>query len=178
MRWHYVTGVIFGVFTLTWVFSGMLSMEPFGWATQPGLQIPREAFTGGQVELNRFPSMDAATWNGIMDGRAIKEVEFLRIQDEPHYSIRTTRVLTDGWRPERLHQPHNVSGREQGNRFFVHAESLVVREGPFTADSIVARMKAAVPDVPVESAELLQEHDSYYYPRSPDSPADSAREVR
>jgi uncharacterized iron-regulated membrane protein len=28
MRWHYVTGVVFGVFTLTWAFSGLLSMEP------------------------------------------------------------------------------------------------------------------------------------------------------
>jgi PepSY-associated transmembrane protein len=170
MRWHYVTGVVFGVFTLTWVFSGMLSMEPFGWATQPGLQIPREAFTGGQVELEKFPAMDPATWERLMNQRAIKEVEFLRIQDEPYYSIRTTRVLTDAWRPERLHQPYNVSGREQGNRFFVHAESLAVREGPFTPDSIVARMKAAVPDVPVESAELLQEYDSYYYSRGRQTP--------
>ena len=79
-------------------------------------------------------------------------------------------MLTDAWRPERLHQPYNVSGREQGNRFFVHAESLAVREGPFTADSIVARMKAAVPDVPVEAAELLQEYDSYYYSRGRQTP--------
>ena len=41
MRWHYITGVVFGVFTLTWVFSGMLSMEPFGWATNPGLRFAR-----------------------------------------------------------------------------------------------------------------------------------------
>ena len=33
MRWHYVTGLVFGVFTLTFVFSGWLSMEPWGWAT-------------------------------------------------------------------------------------------------------------------------------------------------
>ena len=32
MRWHYISGVFFGVFTLTWVFSGLLSMEPFDWA--------------------------------------------------------------------------------------------------------------------------------------------------
>src|SRR6185503_16012659 len=28
MRWHYITGVVFGVFTLTWVLRGLLSMEP------------------------------------------------------------------------------------------------------------------------------------------------------
>ncbi|PYS12169.1 MAG: hypothetical protein DMG17_21315, partial [Acidobacteria bacterium] len=31
MRWHYVTGTIFGALTLTWVVSGWLSMEPFFW---------------------------------------------------------------------------------------------------------------------------------------------------
>ena len=68
MRWHYITGVIFGVFTLTWVFSGMLSMEPYGWATQPGLQIPRDAFTGGTVDLSRFAAMDPVEM-GSGDGR-------------------------------------------------------------------------------------------------------------
>src|SRR6185295_17457925 len=31
MRWHYITGLIFGVLTLTWAFSGLLSMEPWAW---------------------------------------------------------------------------------------------------------------------------------------------------
>ena len=30
-RWHTILGLIFGLFTCTWVFSGMLSMEPFDW---------------------------------------------------------------------------------------------------------------------------------------------------
>jgi hypothetical protein len=171
MRWHYVTGVIFGVFTLTWVFSGMLSMEPYGWATQPGLQIPREAFTGGTVDAARFAAMDPVKWNQVMAGRdAIKEIEFLRIHDEPYYGVRTARALTEPWRRERLHQPYNVSGRLQGNRIFVHAETLAVRDEPFTADAILARMKQAVPDVPVVEAQLLQEYDSYYYSRGRQTP--------
>ena len=171
MRWHYVTGVVFGVFTLTWVFSGMLSMEPFGWATQPGLQIPRTAFTGGTVDLARFAAMDPVKWEQVMAGRdAIKEVEFLRIHDEPYYGVRTARALTEPWRRERLHQPYNVSGRLQGNRIFVHADTLTVREEPFSADAILARMKDAVPDVPVVEAQLLQEYDSYYYSRQGQTP--------
>ena len=171
MRWHYVTGVIFGVFTLTWVFSGMLSMEPFGWATQPGLQIPRDAFTGGAVELSRFAAMDPGKWDGVMSGRdAIKEVEFLRIHDEPYYGVRTARVLNEPWRRERLHQPYNVAGRLQGNRIFVHADTLAVRDQPFSADAILARMTQAVPDVPVVDAQLLPEYDSYYYSRGGQTP--------
>jgi len=39
MRWHYITGVVFGVFTLTWAFSGLLSMEPFEWTNAAGLEV-------------------------------------------------------------------------------------------------------------------------------------------
>jgi hypothetical protein len=176
MRWHYITGVVFGVFTLTWVFSGMLSMEPYGWATQPGLQIPRDAFTGGALDLARFSKVDPASWAPLLAGRdPVKEIELLRIQDEPYYSVRTARVLTEPWKPERLHQPYNVSGRTYGNRFFVHGESLEVREGPFTLESIVARMKQAVPDVSIVEAELLPEYDSYYYSRGRQTPLPIAR---
>ena len=55
MRWHYMTGVVFGVFTLTWVFSGLLSMEPFAWTNATGLEVEREVMTGGPLELPRFP---------------------------------------------------------------------------------------------------------------------------
>lgn len=29
--WHHLTGLIFGVFVLSWVFSGLMSMQPWGW---------------------------------------------------------------------------------------------------------------------------------------------------
>src|SRR6185436_6757896 len=75
MRWHYISGMIFGVFTATFAFSGLLSMEPFAWTNATGLEVSRNVFTGGPVELNKFPRQDAAQWNGLLEGRGIKEVE-------------------------------------------------------------------------------------------------------
>jgi hypothetical protein len=171
MRWHYVTGVIFGVFTLTWVFSGMLSMEPFGWGTNPGLTIRRDAMTGGPVDLSRFPSMDPATWSRLLGGRAIKEVEFARIQDEPYYVVRPGEDPVHTLeRRERLHQPYNVTGRSEGERVLVAAQSLEIRNEPFSVDSLMARLKSAAPDVPVLEAQLLPEYDSYYYSRGRQTP--------
>jgi PepSY-associated transmembrane protein len=162
MRWHYITGVIFGVFTLTWVFSGLLSMEPFGRAAGPGLQIARNAFTGGAVDLTRFPVFDPAAWERVTGGRPIKEVEFVRIQDEPYYVVRTARELSHGPRPERLHQPYNVVGRQEGNRMLIAAGSLSIRREPFTVESLLARLKQAAPAVPITEATLLEDYDSYY----------------
>lgn len=31
MKWHHYAGLLFGVITLTWTYSGLLSMGPFNW---------------------------------------------------------------------------------------------------------------------------------------------------
>ena len=46
MRWHYITGAIFGLFTLTWAFSGLLSMEPFEWTRAEGLEVAARGLHG------------------------------------------------------------------------------------------------------------------------------------
>ena len=63
MRWHYLTGVVFGAVTLTWVFSGLLSVQPFAWMTVPGLRVPAEALAGGPLVLEDFPPIDPADWS-------------------------------------------------------------------------------------------------------------------
>jgi len=170
MRWHYVTGVVFGVFTLTWVFSGLLSMEPFAWSRREGLQVQGDVFTGGPLELSRFPAMDPAAWDRLLSGRAIKEVDLVRIQDAPYYVVRHAPNETGAGRPERLHQPYYVTGRAEPDRLLVAASTLEIRREPFSVDSLIARLMAAVPDVPIAESQLLSEYDSYYYSRGRQTP--------
>ena len=171
MRWHYITGVVFGVFTLTWAFSGLLSMEPFAWTNATGLEVRRDVFTGGSVDLAKFAAMDAPTWDRVVGGRAIKEVDFVRIQDEHYYVVR---LAPDdpaaAARRERLHQPYEVTGRAEPDRLLVAASTLEVRREPFSVDSLVARLRTAVPDVPIAEQQLLSEYDSYYYSRGQQTP--------
>ena len=95
MRWHYITGVIFGVFTLTWVFSGFLSMEPWFWASDGGLgEGMEEALKGGdggpgEVFCRRYP-----------ESRDAREVEFLTIQGDPYYRVQTS-AAKPSWSPQR-----------------------------------------------------------------------------
>ena len=44
--WHHVAGLVFGVFTLTWILSGLLSMNPWGWLEGAGAQRERELLRG------------------------------------------------------------------------------------------------------------------------------------
>ena len=60
MRWHHYAGLIFGVTTVTWLFSGLLSMEPWDWT--PGTAPTREQrdgashgpFRAGDVALDKL----------------------------------------------------------------------------------------------------------------------------
>jgi hypothetical protein len=145
MRWHFVSGAVFGVFAATWAFSGLLSMEPFEWfsrASGGGERIP-EALSGGPLDPAAFPAIDVERWQQAMAPPAPKEVEFRRIHGDPYYVLRGP-----GQKP-----------------ILVSARSLQVRREPFTVDSILARVKEGYPNAPVADAHLLSHYDAYYYNR-------------
>lgn len=171
MRWHYISGVFFGVFALTWAFSGLLSMEPFDWTNAEGVEIGPEAMTGGPVDLDRFPAFDAPRWAALLAGRTLKELELRRIQDAPYYLARHTEGTPDIATPrERLHQPYDIGGRGEPGHVLVDAETTTIRAEPFSTESLVARIAAAVPDTAIVSHDLLADYDSYYYSRGRQAP--------
>lgn len=144
MRWHYITGIIFGVFCLTFAFSGMLSMEPFYWASSGGTgNRINQTLAGGVLDLTAFPAADPSKWSQVLPGRPVKEIEFRRIQGQPFYLVRDDK-------PEPL---------------LVSANSMEIRREPFPMDSIMSRVKQGYPDVPITESTVLSEYDSYYYPR-------------
>jgi uncharacterized iron-regulated membrane protein len=171
MRWHYILGVVFGVFGLTWVFSGLLSMEPFDWTSADGLEVRRDALTGGPLELDRFAPFDARAWGALRAGRALKEIELRRIQDEPYYVARYTAAPVDGdAKRERLHQPYQIGGRAQPETRLIDAVTLRPKDESFTVDSLLARLRAGTPDAAIVEHALLTDYDSYYYSRGRQAP--------
>lgn len=150
MRWHYLTGLFFGVFALTWVFSGLLSMEPGNWASSGGMDPGgiQQLLAGGDLDLNQFPALDGAAWNKALNGRAAKEVEFQWIQGEPHFVVR-------GVEPRPL---------------LLSAKPLQVRRDPFPRESVMGAVIQGAADVPIVEAALLEDYDSYYYSKDRTTP--------
>jgi uncharacterized iron-regulated membrane protein len=171
MRWHYITGLVFGVLTLTWAFSGLLSMEPWAWTEKDQIERPiRQAFASGPGDLDEFRPMDLSAWSNILSDRQVKEVEFERILDEPHYIVRTSpndKTLV-GW-PDGGHQPYFVARDPDNARFVVSAKTMKKSEA-LRSDVIVERLKLAKPDIPVAETATLTEYDSYYYSRDRQTP--------
>jgi len=56
-----------------------------------------------------------------------------------------------------------VTGRVETDRALVSAKTLRPRIEPFSSESLMGRLGAALPDVPVVEQQLLREYDSYYY---------------
>ncbi len=149
MRWHYITGAVFGAFTLTWVFSGLLSMEPWNWVDRAGAGAEiRDRLTGGPSDLSQFRPVDPAAWERVLAGRAVKEIEFLRIQDDPYYLVR-------GPEPAPL---------------LLTASPLRIKREPFSIASVMTRVRQGEPDVPIAESQVLADYDSYYYARDPQPP--------
>ena len=158
LRWHYLTGVAFGLATLTWVFSGMLSVQPFAWMTAEGLHVSSAAVGGGPLVLADFPPTDTAAWEQATAGREVKEVTLLRIDGEAHYEVRMSRNRVASVDP---------SGHD---RLVVAANTLQPRRGPFDTQTLVERLRAALPAIPLAGATQLESYDSYYYGRGVDRP--------
>ncbi len=158
MRWHYIAGLLFGVLALTWVFSGLLSMEPFGWASGEGLSTGelRRTLVGGPLDARGFPQIDAEAWNDVLPGRSIKEITYTRILGEPYFMVRSTSAEPPSAEPPSAEPP--------SSRVLVSAETLEVRE-PFAVDVLMDRVQESYSDIPIIEVSLLEEYDSYHYSR-------------
>ncbi len=140
MRWHHIGGLAFGVLTLTWVFSGLLSMDPWQWPTS-GPDLNLNGALGGTNDLSRFPAIDMDKWQPLMSDGAVKEIDFAWIQDEPYYIVHGSR----------------------SGRLLVAANTMQVGREPSSLESLTARLKKVIPDVAILDAQVLSNYDSYYY---------------
>ncbi len=101
--WHHLTGLVFGVFVLSWVFSGLLSMQPWGWleskpdpSAEQSLQGTMPAWSTIHAALTSLPTATLPTQtvritSAMTDGKLHFNVVH-RSQQDSQPTIRTTRL--------------------------------------------------------------------------------------
>jgi hypothetical protein len=140
MRWHHYAGLAFGATTFTWIFSGLLSMDPWDWhpGTAPA-QAQREAVAGGPLSLTSLTvaRLRRALAEAAPEGG--RDVELIQFRGEPFIAIDGRLVAL------------NRSDRGAFARF--------------ESDAVEAAARAAMPGVPLADATWLDRYDSYYYDR-------------
>lgn len=166
MRWHHYGGLVFGVFTFTWVLSGGLSMEPWGWppSTSP-TRLQRQTVAGGA------PRLGPLTVSGVRDGAAAiaavfepKELEVVHFRGEPYLLASDPRP-----RPEAATLPTTLATlattRTSDQRL---VSVLRPEQGAFPRFEngvFEGLAEAAMPGVPIVDATWLRSYDDYYYDR-------------
>ena len=59
LRWHHYIGLVFGAASLAWIFSGLLSVDPWNWhADTNPTSAQRRAFGGGSLRLDDLTLAD------------------------------------------------------------------------------------------------------------------------
>ncbi len=135
--WHHWTGLVFGIATLTWVVSGLASMQPWGWLESPG--------PGGELaELAGRPLTGA---DAALLVRALAE--------RPRPGVVSAEVTVQQGRP------WAILVRADGSRTRASLPDLAPA-APDQAE-LAALARATKPTTPIASATLISEPDAYHY---------------
>jgi hypothetical protein len=159
MAWHHYTGLVFGLVTFTWMLSGALSINPYGWFSNTGpTPAQRGAVTGGPVNF------DSVTLAGLRSSLAAFSMQDpVSVRSGPSGSAFAPRELdVDQFRGElyvAADQPGSPARR--GMVWLDRPEAGVFTR--FDDNIMIDIAREAMPAVTMADAVWLNAYDDYYY---------------
>ena len=165
LRWHHYAGLLFGVVTLTWTFSGLLTMTPWNLFSGGGASpVQPGAIRGDGVVLDRFTVAPSAALVEFQREFQPKEVELLQFMGAPFYAA--YRVAGPSARPHQDGARSSTAGSRL-SRVLVAADGATprVKDG-FTRDELLVAARAAMSGMEPVEVTWLTDVDAYYYQRS------------
>ncbi len=167
MKWHHYAGLVFGLTTSTWMFSGLMSMTPWNWSPGHSPTRPqREAATGGPVAIA------VVTLDGLRGAlRALsaafvpKELEVASFQGMP---------FVTAYRPSaelRARAWLNTDDPAFIQPVMLERQMVLVSSGEtplftrFGADAVMEVARHAMPGANLTEAVWLNDYDAYCYDR-------------
>lgn len=142
-RWHHISGMIFGLFALTFVFSGLMSLTDLpDWMKKSQRQVPRHGMRdGGNIVKTPAYTLD---YRQVIAGIAgVKSVEWASYQRRPYY-----RVKTD-------HEEMNIDA----------SATDTIRRFVLTEEMIRRTVREAHGDSVAYTMEQITEYDDDYFSR-------------
>ena len=157
-RWHTILGLIFGIATVTWTFSGMLSMDPF-----PSLQSPPPAQSAGDdSDTDSRPSVA----DGLRGRVAMADFESVHPRDllakVPSLDVRELEYTSFAGRPVLA---ANLKG---GKTQMIELDGTLIPE--FDHQQITGIVKASASNPQVVETAVIDQYDFYYLDRTREAP--------
>ncbi|MEI8209986.1 MAG: PepSY domain-containing protein [Methylococcales bacterium] len=144
-KWHFWSGLIGGIVVLFWAFSGFIDTNPgkiFSAANPTKDELARFAGKDTPDIIRNWQPILPAILNVAVDGADVVELSWRHLNNEA-LLLASTR---DG---QRL--PQDLNGATLSTRF--------------SDTSLLEAIGRATKNAPIESQTVLNEYDSYYYPR-------------
>jgi hypothetical protein len=164
LRWHHYAGLAFGLFALTWTFSGLLTMTPWNLLDQGGPTAAQvRAVRGDGVAVDRFIVTPTTALAEFEKRFRPKEVELLQFLDAPYYAAYQ--------RAEPSARAHQDTARYAPAGGGLSRVLLTADDGPrvkdgFTQDELLAAARAAMFGMEPFEVTWLTDVDAYYYQRT------------
>lgn len=167
LRWHHYAGLVFGVITFTFLFSGMLSMVPFNWSPGNGPD-PSQALLirGNRLSLDQFGLYPADALRQFQTEFRPTEIEFRQFLGAPFYIAYAP--PEDAASIETVVSTYGSTGATLKS-LLVNGAGDVTQVGElFNAEELLEAARAVMPDFGVTEATWLTEYDAYYYGKGGD----------
>lgn len=140
MRWHHIGGLLFALVTITWIFSGLMSMNPWR-VFDSGAHAPRaEALAGGPLVLSAA-DVEPSQLLGNAQGQ-VRELRWIRVLG---------RTVVQAW----------SAGGQPALLDSASARTVMIDRVALRAASM-----HLLPEPPVR-IEQLSKYDLHYYAREP-----------
>jgi hypothetical protein len=163
MKWHHYAGIIFGIVTTTWAFSGAMSLgRPFpSLRNRPTTEAQRTAVAGSPLDLEQV------TIDRMQRGLAAFAPSFVPKQIDVHQFRGQPYFIA--YRPAAPYSYEEEIGANE-EQYQPRPEHLIVSVAApdaafrrFDNNSAWDVAKAAMPGLPMQDAAWLHEYDAYYY---------------
>jgi len=146
LRWHHYAGLIFGVIALAWIFSGMLSMEPWGVSEESAPDLEQVAAIRGHfVDAARFVNSPKSAIDVLHPQFAPKELDLIQFMGRPFY---------------RAQDP----GADRTLLVTAYQGPPTIKSG-FTEYELSTAAAAVMHDEEESQSAWLTDYDAYYYDR-------------
>ncbi|MFM7294328.1 MAG: PepSY domain-containing protein [Burkholderiales bacterium] len=141
-RWHHWLGLLFAITTVTWIFSGLMSMNPWNiFSSKSPDKVQSATWRGGGLALDQplriFADVERAAEKNLLAG--LREIEWQAFAGETYL------LLTGGWNQSVL----------------LHAGSNAV--SPQLPRAALETMAAKLMPAANAEFEWLEQYDLYYY---------------
>lgn len=165
MKWHHYAGLFFGLVTLTWTYSGLLSMGPFGWFEPVGGRGRQARAASGESQALEQVSLDhlRASLAAMSQTFEPRSLELKVVQGELFWTAERppAPAEADMWRGPSLIPRAALPSLERR-----YVSAMNSGHGTFTSfprEAMVDVARTTMPDVAIEDSVWLDAYDGYYY---------------